>query len=77
MYPGWADGERLQAVCRHHEQKLAEIQAHTTELEQQRKGESVLLLIHITATRFENGFNYKIRGSEKLRSDVDHEHPTK
>ncbi|KAK3556638.1 hypothetical protein QTP70_010828 [Hemibagrus guttatus] len=32
-----ADGERLQEVCRHHEQKLAEIQAHTIELEQQRK----------------------------------------
>ncbi|XP_026789426.3 coiled-coil domain-containing protein 17 [Pangasianodon hypophthalmus] len=39
MYPGrkWADGKRLQEVCEHHEQKLAEIRAHTTELEQQRK----------------------------------------
>lgn len=52
MYPGraWADGARLQEVCEHHEQKLAEIQAQTTELEQQRKGESVSLLIDISAT---------------------------
>lgn len=53
MYPGrkWADGARLREVCEDHEKKLAEIQTHTTELEQQRKGESVSLFIHITATR--------------------------
>ncbi|XP_017335638.1 coiled-coil domain-containing protein 17 [Ictalurus punctatus] len=39
LYQGrkWVDGERLQEVCEHHEQKLAEIRSHTTQLEQQRK----------------------------------------
>ncbi|KAF7711831.1 hypothetical protein HF521_000842 [Silurus meridionalis] len=39
MYPGrqQANGDKLQEVCKLHEQKLSEIRAHTFELEQQRK----------------------------------------
>ncbi|TSL22065.1 Coiled-coil domain-containing protein 17 [Bagarius yarrelli] len=39
LYPGRkrSDGETHREVCEHHEQKLAEIQKHTSQLEQQRK----------------------------------------
>ncbi|GAA6083417.1 coiled-coil domain-containing protein 17, partial [Tachysurus ichikawai] len=67
----WTDGERLREVYKHHEQKLAEIQANTTELEQQRKEiERQMALIGHDGTAHLEEILHKLKEQEERNEEV-------
>ncbi|XP_060723526.1 coiled-coil domain-containing protein 17 [Tachysurus vachellii] len=67
----WTDGERLREVYKHHEQKLAEIQANTTELEQQRKQiERQMALIGRDGTAHLEEILHKLKEQEERNEEV-------